>query len=155
MRFFNTAGPVNPADHYHLDPLARIDRDEVLSLIQQKKYFVLHAPRQTGKTTCLKSLMGHLNALGTYHCLYVNWEAGQGYREQVVPAMVALTQEIALRAAQELQDLGPAQIRERMLSHGPENATVGGLAAFSTAAVLLAGLAGSLALTLFRREPTL
>jgi hypothetical protein len=46
-KFFNTAGPVNPADHYCLPPLARIRREEILSLIDQKKYFVLHAPRQT------------------------------------------------------------------------------------------------------------
>ena len=57
MRFFNTAGPVNPQDHYCLPPLTRLNLDEVLSLIAQKKYFLLHAPRQTGKTSCLLALM--------------------------------------------------------------------------------------------------
>jgi hypothetical protein len=47
MRFFNTAGPVRCEEHYCLPPLGRFDLDEVLSLIGQKKYFVLHAPRQT------------------------------------------------------------------------------------------------------------
>lgn len=51
MRFFNTAGPVNPADHYCVPPLSRFNLDEMLLLIQQKKYFVLHAPRQVGKTS--------------------------------------------------------------------------------------------------------
>jgi hypothetical protein len=62
MRFFNTAGPVNPAIHYCLPPLERLDLQDVLLLIAQQKYFVLHAPRQTGKTSCLLALRDHLNA---------------------------------------------------------------------------------------------
>ena len=69
MRFFNTAGPVRYEEHYCLPPLTRFDLDEVLSLIAQRKYFVLHAPRQTGKTTCLLELMDYLNREGKYHCL--------------------------------------------------------------------------------------
>ena len=53
QKFFNTAGPIKPADHYNIDPLTRIELEEIESLIYQKKYFVLHAPRQTGKTSCL------------------------------------------------------------------------------------------------------
>lgn len=49
-RFFNTAGPIMPDVHYHIEPLSRIDLDDLLTLIRQRKYFVLHAPRQTGKT---------------------------------------------------------------------------------------------------------
>lgn len=52
-RFFNTAGAINREDHYNIDPLSRIELDTVLSLIKQKKLFVLHAPRQTGKTSYL------------------------------------------------------------------------------------------------------
>ena len=35
-RFFNTAGPANPADHYYLPPLSRIDLGEVRNLMDQK-----------------------------------------------------------------------------------------------------------------------
>ncbi len=56
MRFFTTEGPVNCQDHYCLPPLARLDLEDVMALIAQKKYFLLHAPRQTGKTTCLLAL---------------------------------------------------------------------------------------------------
>jgi len=59
MLFFNTAGPVNCDDHYCLPPLSRFDLEEILMLIAQKKYFVLHAPRQTGKTSFLLALMGN------------------------------------------------------------------------------------------------
>ena len=61
MRFFNTAGPVRSENHYCLPPLTRWDLEEILLLIDQKKYFVLHAPRQTGKTTCLLALMDKIN----------------------------------------------------------------------------------------------
>ena len=76
MRFFNTAGPTECDSHYCLEPLERFELEEILSLIDQKKYFVLHAPRQTGKTTCLLSLMKYLNREGRYKCLYINVEAG-------------------------------------------------------------------------------
>ncbi|GAB6163623.1 hypothetical protein JCM12298_27830 [Desulfothermus naphthae] len=83
MRFFNTAGPVRCEDHYCLPPLERLDLEEVLMLIDQKKYFVLHAPRQTGKTTCLLALQEYLNKEGKYRALYVNVESAQGAREDV------------------------------------------------------------------------
>ena len=51
MRFFNTEGPNVAEDHYCLPPLERWDLEHILTLIDQKKYFLLHAPRQTGKTT--------------------------------------------------------------------------------------------------------
>jgi len=35
MRFFNTAGPVNPEDHYCLPPLERFDLSEILMLIDR------------------------------------------------------------------------------------------------------------------------
>ena len=52
-KYFNTAGPVNCEDHNCLPPMGRIDWEEASLLIDHKKYFVLHAPRQTGKATCL------------------------------------------------------------------------------------------------------
>ena len=45
MRFFNTAGPVRPDDHYAVAPLDRVDVEELPGLIRAKQYFVLHAPR--------------------------------------------------------------------------------------------------------------
>ena len=83
MRFFNTAGPVRCDEHYCLPPLERFDKEEVLLLIEQKKYFVLHAPRQTGKTSSLLALMEYLNKEGQYRCLYVNVEMAQSAREDV------------------------------------------------------------------------
>ena len=106
MRFFNTAGPIVAADHYHVPPLERLDRDEVLMLIRQQKYFVLHAPRQTGKTSALLALRDLLNrgAAGEYRCVYVNVEAGQAAREDVATAMRAILSALARAARQTLDD---------------------------------------------------
>lgn len=98
MRFFNTAGPVNCQDHYCLPPLQRFDLDAVMDLIGQKKYFLLHAPRQTGKTSCLLALMTHLNQGGVYRALYANIEAAQAVREDVEAGIAAVVQTIAERA---------------------------------------------------------
>jgi hypothetical protein len=49
-RFFNTTGPCNPEDHYMLPPEARLVRAQLERYIESKLYWVLHAPRQTGKT---------------------------------------------------------------------------------------------------------
>ena len=65
-KFFNTEGPIKKDIHYFIDPLSRIDLDQVLSLVHSQKYFVLHAPRQTGKTSYLLALMEYLNKEGKY-----------------------------------------------------------------------------------------
>ncbi|MBU1221907.1 ATP-binding protein, partial [Myxococcota bacterium] len=83
MKFFNTAGPVNMDDHYKIDPLTRFDLDDILMLIAQKKYFILHAPRQTGKTSSLLALRDYLNEKGEYYAVYMNIEAGQAGRNDV------------------------------------------------------------------------
>ncbi len=98
MRFFNTAGPIMTDIHYCVPPLERIDLDEVLMLIQQQKYFVMYAPRQTGKTSALLALMDELNGNRRYRCLYINVEIGQSAREDVGAAMRAILSQLASRA---------------------------------------------------------
>ncbi len=97
MRFFNTAGPVDCQRHYCLPPLQRFDLSELEMLIAQHKYFVLHAPRQTGKTTCLLALQQHLNAGTEYVCLYVNVEGAQAAREDVQAAIFSILAKIDYR----------------------------------------------------------
>ncbi|MDS4020624.1 MAG: AAA-like domain-containing protein [Candidatus Competibacter sp.] len=104
MRFFNTEGPVVPEDHYSLPPLQRWNLDEILILIEQKKYFLLHAPRQTGKTTCLLALADHLNRGGRYRALYANIETAQAARENVAMAMAGIVQAITAEAVWRLGD---------------------------------------------------
>ncbi|MGE5342208.1 MAG: AAA-like domain-containing protein [Candidatus Omnitrophota bacterium] len=103
-RFFNTAGPIERDDHYYIDPLDRINLDEILRLIDQKKYFVLHAPRQTGKTTYMHALMDYLNTQGKYKCLYVNIESAQAARENVEKGMREILNSFAKAASFYLND---------------------------------------------------
>lgn len=60
-KFFNTVSPIMTDIHYYVEPLSHINLEEVETLIYQRKYFVLHAPRQTGKTSCLLALRDYLN----------------------------------------------------------------------------------------------
>ena len=113
MRFFNVAGPVRPDDHYAIPPLERVDVDELLGLIRAKQYFVLHAPRQTGKTSALIALRDLLNRgeAGHFRCVDVNVEVGQVARDDVAEGMRAILSSLAMSAEllgdDSLEDLWP------------------------------------------------
>ena len=106
MRFFNTEGPVVAEDHYRIPPLERVNLAEILELIRQKRYFVLHAPRQTGKTSALLALRDLLNGNteSGLRCVYANVEAAQAAREDLEQAMRAILDEVASRARSTLRD---------------------------------------------------
>ena len=110
MRKFNTAGPIRPERDYHIPPLERLDLPEVLELIRDERYFVLHAPRQTGKTSALLALRGLLNSgkAGKYRCAYINVEPAQTAREDVGRAMGAIASRIAREARYTLDDSATA-----------------------------------------------
>ena len=100
MRRFNTEGPVVPRKHYCIPPLDRMELDRILKLIREKRYFSLHAPRQTGKTSALLALQDLLNggSAGSYRCVYVNVEPGQAFREDIREALRAVVGALASRA---------------------------------------------------------
>jgi hypothetical protein len=85
---FNIAGPCQPNEHYMLPTQVRCQG--LLSLIEQKQYFVIHAARQTGKTTLLLELAQQLNETGDYYALYCSLETVQGIHaaKQGIPAIV-------------------------------------------------------------------
>ena len=117
MKFFTTEGPVNCQDHYCLPPLERFDLDEILNLIALKKYFLMHAPRQTGKTSSLLALMDYLNRQGIYRALYANIENAQAARENVEMGMIAVVQKIARSARNMLGDDAAVSLSEKVLSN--------------------------------------
>ncbi|QEP41885.1 ATP-binding protein [Ectothiorhodospiraceae bacterium BW-2] len=80
-KFFNTAGPQKAELNYTLPPLMRLNWAELSYLIDSQRYFLLHAPRQTGKTTTLLAMVERLNAEGRYSALYVNLERSQVARQ--------------------------------------------------------------------------
>jgi hypothetical protein len=81
MRSFNMTGPCEPSRHYMLPPGARLP--DLLPFIDEQLYFVLHAPRQTGKTTAMRAFAADLRAKGIAAC-WVTLEASQGVDD---PAM--------------------------------------------------------------------
>ena len=123
MRFFNTAGPVRPDDHYAIAPLDRVDVDELLSLIRAKQYFVLHAPRQTGKTSALIALRDLLNSgkAGDFRCVDVNVEVGQVARDDVARGMRAILSNLSESALLLGDDYPDGVWPDVLTKAGPEN----------------------------------
>ncbi|MDR2131393.1 MAG: hypothetical protein LBP56_09585, partial [Odoribacteraceae bacterium] len=89
MRYFNIAGPCNDAEHYMIDASTRLQGVE--QLIDRRQYFVIHAARQSGKTTYLKDLAQRVNAGGKYHALYCSLESVQGITnpKEGIPAIIS------------------------------------------------------------------
>ena len=98
-KHFNTTGPVELHQHYAIDPMKRLDWEDVQVLIQRGNYFVLHAPRQTGKTSTLLSMMEALNREGKYKALYVDIEPAQAARLDAEKGMETICHIIASRAS--------------------------------------------------------
>jgi len=91
LRFFNTTGPCNPVDHYMLPPEDRLVGAQLKRYVKDKLYWVLHAPRQTGKTTFLQSWMQEINAGNDAIACYVSLERCQGLLgiERAMPSICA------------------------------------------------------------------
>ena len=135
MRFFNTAGPVDPDMHYCVPPLARLEVDELLLLFRQRKYFVLHAPRQTGKTSALLALRDALNEAEEFRCVYVNVEGGQSAREDVAAGLRTVLSALARGARDTLDDSFVAEVWPGVLdTAGPHDALRETLALWSRSA---------------------
>lgn len=119
-RHFNVAGPNNPEWHYTLPALARLPQVE--QLVAERSWFVLHAPRQTGKTTAMRALAQELTASGHYAALWATCEAGEPFRRE--PAIVErlVCDAIATSASLHL----PEELRP---PPAPSNAAVGSMVA--------------------------
>ena len=120
MRYFNTSGPVVADDHYHVPPLSRVDLAELRLLIDRKRYFVLHAPRQTGKTSALLALQDLLNAEGGCRCVYVNVEGAQAMREDVERATRVILSQMARQARRTGDDFLTGAWSEIAAEHGAD-----------------------------------
>ncbi|MBD2202818.1 AAA-like domain-containing protein [Calothrix sp. FACHB-1219] len=104
-RWFNIAGPCQADKNYMLSPTSRLPDWEIL--IQQESYFVVHAPRQTGKTTAMLALAQQLTATGRYAAVMVSVEVGSAFNHDPSAAELAILgtwyDTIAIRLPNELQ----------------------------------------------------
>jgi predicted AAA+ superfamily ATPase len=106
VRTFNTEGPCNPKFHYTLPIEPRLP--EIRGLIDASSYIVLHAPRQSGKTTLVRTLAERLTAEGKFAALYVSCEeATKLQTDDVRESQRRLLEAIADEAADAL----PAELR--------------------------------------------
>jgi hypothetical protein len=104
-RWFNTAGPCQEDIHYALPPTLRLPSLE--RLIAQRSYFVIHAPRQVGKTTAMLALAKQLTDSGQYTAVMVSAEVGAPLSQDIAGAekaiLAAWRRAISIRLPQELQ----------------------------------------------------
>ncbi|MEA3464737.1 MAG: AAA-like domain-containing protein [Thermodesulfobacteriota bacterium] len=103
-KFFNTAGPIISDDHYYIPSLERLDWEEIRHLIARKRYFLLHAPRQTGKTSALLEMMETLNQGDIYHAVYANIEGAQAARNDIASGIDSVCYAIASSVRVYLKD---------------------------------------------------
>jgi hypothetical protein len=87
-KWFNTAGPCRSTKHYMLPPLVRLPK--LAKLIEQETYFVIHAPRQIGKTTTILSLATQLNSTGQYVAAVLSVEIGAPFGDDIGAAELAI-----------------------------------------------------------------
>ncbi|HVV82583.1 MAG TPA: AAA-like domain-containing protein [Kofleriaceae bacterium] len=128
---FNTTGPCLPGEHYMLPPERRLAR--VLELIEERKYFTLHAGRQTGKTTSAFWLVDHLNAAGPPRAAWIDLETAreQPDLERALPVILG---ELDRACARDLPHLPrPAPDERKALLAVPERAVLGYLSALARA----------------------
>ena len=64
-----------------LSPIARLP--QVQRMIDQKNYFVIHAPRQIGKTTAITSLAQQITAAGKYTAIVLSVEVGAPFSQDI------------------------------------------------------------------------
>lgn len=87
-RWFNISGHCQADKHYMLSPTSRLP--DLEGLIAQENYFVIHAPRQTGKTTAMISLAQELTSSEHYAAVMVSVEIGSAYNDDPGAAEVAI-----------------------------------------------------------------
>jgi len=79
MRYFNTHGPVEIEQHYVVS--RQWLADELITQIDQGKYFTIFAPRQMGKTTLLRKLDEILAESPDYLPLPISFERYERWSE--------------------------------------------------------------------------
>lgn len=102
MKKFCIAGPVDPKRHFFIPK--RLNRAEVDTLIDDRQYFVLHAPRQSGKTTAIEEYIAYLNEGGVYSALYINVESAQAARDNIKEATIAILAELKASLMNQLKN---------------------------------------------------
>lgn len=113
-RRFNTAGPCDPVRHHMIPALSRLP--QAPGLVAQEAFFVVHAPRQTGKTTALRALAHELTAQGWYAALHFSCETAEAAGDDYEAAARDILFQIKARAEDNL----PVELRPPAWPAAPE-----------------------------------
>lgn len=101
-RRFNTAGLCIEGQHYMVPPIPRLP--EAGPLIEQGAYFVVHAPRQTGKSTTLRAICRKLTAEGQHAAVDFSCETAEVARDDFGHAERLVLSRLAAAARDDLPD---------------------------------------------------
>ena len=96
MRHFNTSGPVRP-EHYQIPSLRRTGVPDLVALMEHADSFLLHAPRQSGKTSALLALRDELNRR-RYRAVYCSVEMARVAGDCLEEGMRAVLSDLSERA---------------------------------------------------------
>lgn len=117
-RSFNTDGPCNAACNYMRRPLRRLPG--VHRVIDQVSYFVVHGPRQTGKTSTLLSLAQDLTGEGSHVSALVPMKAGAAFSADVGAAELAVLESWR----QSLKSQLPAELQPAPFPEAPPGSRI-------------------------------
>src|SRR5262245_34752792 len=102
MRSFNIAGPCRPDRHYMIPAERRFP--EAVGPVDKQAYLVVHAPRQTGKSTTLIALARRLAEEGRYAALYFTCEEARAFADDVGEAVRAVWLAVEEASRQDLPE---------------------------------------------------
>jgi hypothetical protein len=113
-RKFCIAGPIDPARHYFIRH--RLMTDYIFTFIEDQEYFVLHAPRQSGKTSAIDELAREITKRGKYATLYINVEAAQAARDNIEKALITIVHILAREIDKQLPEYGAISTHLRQIA---------------------------------------
>ncbi len=99
---FCIAGPISETRNYFVPK--RLNWPQIDALIDQMHYFILHAPRQSGKTSAILEFAKYLNEKGTCTALYLTTEPAHPAKNDIERAFFWLLSQCESQLSIQLPD---------------------------------------------------
>ncbi len=123
-RFFNVAGMCRPDKHYMIEAEGRLAK--LRPLIDREAWFVVHAPRQSGKTTTTRLAAEALTAEGRYAAVLASCKPGSTAGDDVERGIRA----VLLSLDRECRAQLPAELRPPPVADSADVGAEGRLAIY-------------------------
>ncbi len=81
----------------------------------------MHAPRQTGKTSCMLALRDYLNARDEFIVVYANFEGGQASHNDVQSVIKSTVDTLAEQFRDVVRNDTPLQLRDEVQQVGKDS----------------------------------